>query len=168
MQPNAVDDEEEKKPSRSDVPRYYRVACRFHEDEKVRKWSDRTKLFSLYVLTTKHRNLEGFFLLPPDYAAADLGWKRSHVIKELGILEAEGFLSFDPATNLVLVRNALRYQQPDSPNVQKAVIGRIKSLPNNETLLRQFVTLATEHCGRPGISACARKFPELLKMEFTR
>lgn len=168
MQPEAarLDCGEEKKPPRFDVPRYYRTACRFWDDEKVRHWPDWIKLLALYLLTTKHRNLEGFFVLPPDYAAADLGWLRSRVVKGLGILGADGFLSFDPATNIVLIRNALRYQQPDSKNVQKAVLSRVKSLPDNQALLRDFVALATEHCRRPGLSPWAQGFPELLKKEF--
>lgn len=157
---------EEKKSPRPDVPRYYRVACRFHDVAKVRKWYDQTKLFALYVLTTKHRNLEGFFILPPEYAAADLGWKRSQVIKELGILEADGFLSFDSETNLLLIRNALKYQQPDSKNVLKAVISRIKSLPENPTLLKEFIYLAFVHCRRKDLSPYAQALPELLRAEF--
>ena len=117
-----IDAGEETKPPRVDVPRYFRIACRFHDDEKVRAWPDWLKLLALYLLTTKHRTLEGFYVLPPYYAAADMGWTRSRVLKGLGILEADGFLSFDPATNLILVRNALKYQQPDSRNVQKAVL----------------------------------------------
>jgi hypothetical protein len=156
----------ESSPPRVDVPRYYRVACRFHDDEKVRSWPDWIKLLALYLLTTKHRNLEGFFVLPPDYAAADLGWKRSRVAKGLSILQADGFLSFDPSTNLVLVRNCLRYQQPDSKNVQKAVLSRIRSLPENQKLLQEFIDLAIEHCRKPGLSPWAQGFPEVLKKEF--
>lgn len=160
------DAEEERKPPRVDVPRYYRVASRFHDDEKVRAWPDWIKLLSLYALTTKHRNLEGFFVLPPDYAAADLGWSRSRVLKGLRILEADAFLSFDSATNLLLIRNALRYQQPDSKNVQKAVLSRIRSLPENKKLLHDFIDLATEHCRKTGLSPWAQGFPELLRKEF--
>ena len=162
------DGEEERKPRRVDVPRYFRVACRFHDDEKVRAWPDWIKLFALYLLTTKHRNLEGFFVLPPDYAAADLGWSRSRVLKGFCILEADAFLFFDSATNLLLIRNALRYQQPDSPNTQQAVISRISSLPENHKLLKHFIDLATEHCRMVGLSACAQKFPELLRKKFVK
>lgn len=157
---------EETKPPRVDVPRYFRVACRFHDDEKVRAWPDWIKLFALYMLTTKHRNLEGFFVLPPDYAAADLGWPRSRVLKALGILEDDRFLSFDHATNLTLIRNALKYQQPDSKNVQKAVLSRVRSLPENQKLLQDFIDLATEHCRKTGLSPWAQGFPELLRKEF--
>lgn len=158
----------ETKPPRVDVPRYFRVACRFHDDEKVRNWPDWIKLFALYLLTTKHRNLEGFFVLPPDYAAADLGWSRIRVLKGLRILEADVFLSFDSATNLLLIRNALRYQQPDSKNVQKAVLSRVRNLPENKEMLQDFIALATEHCLKPGLSPWAQGFPELLRKEFVK
>jgi hypothetical protein len=122
----------------------------------------------LYLLTTKHRNLEGFFVLPPDYAAADLGWPRRRVLKGLALLENDGFLSFDPATNLILIRNALKYQQPDSRNVQKAVLSRIRSLPENQKLLQDFIDLATEHCRKTGLSQWAQGFPALLRKEFVK
>jgi hypothetical protein len=164
MTPNDAGKETE--PPRVDVPRYYRVACRFHDDEKVRLWPDWVKLLALYLLTTKHRNLEGFFVLPPDYVAADLSWTRNRVVKGLDILQDEGFLSFDSTTNLILVRNALKYQQPDSRNVQKAVLGRIRILPENQKLLQDFIDLATEHCRKIGLSPWAQGFPELLRKEF--
>ncbi len=151
---------------RSDVPRYYRVACRFHEDEKVRRWPDGIKLLALYLLTTKHRTLEGLFVIHPDYIAADLGWAKTRVLNGLKKLEEEGFLSFDRATFVLLIKNALRYQQPDSPNVLKGVISRLRNLPDSPELLREFIALESKHCMRSGLTATSHRFPEELKTAF--
>jgi len=161
-----LDNAKTNKPTRPDVPRYYRVACHFWSDEKVATWPDSQKLFALYILTTKHRTVEGFFVLPPQYMAADMGWPLRRVKEMLLKLEAEGFLRFDEKTNLLLVRNALRYQQPDSPNVQKAVIGRLRNLPDSPELMNEFLVLARDHCLRSGLSESARGFPALLEREF--
>jgi hypothetical protein len=161
-----LNDAETNKSTRTDVPRYYRVACHFWSDEKVATWPDSQKLLALYLLTTKHRTLEGFFVLPPQYIAADIGWPLRRVKDMLLKLEAEGFIRFDEKTNLLLIRNALRYQQPDSKNVQKAVIARVRNLPASQELLNEFLSLARAHCLRSGLSPFAQGFPALLEREF--
>lgn len=160
------DNAETNKSTRPDVPRYYRVACHVWSDEKVATWPDSQKLLALYLLTTKHRTLEGFFVLPPQYIAADMGWPLRRVKDMLVKLETEGFLRFDEKTSLLLIRNALRYQQPDSRNVQKAVIARVRNLPVNQELLKEFLALARAHCLRSGLSPFAQGFPDLLEREF--
>lgn len=161
-----LNDAESKITTRPDVPRYYRVACHFWSDEKVVTWPDPLKLLAFYLLTTKHRTLEGYFVLPPQYIAADMGWPLRRVLDTLTKLEEQGFVRFDPRTNLILIRNALRYQQPDSKNVQKAVLARIRNLPDNQGLLTEFIALARAHCLRSGLSPYAQGFPPLLEREF--
>lgn len=161
-----LDDEQTNKPKRPDVPRYYRVACNFWSDEKVATWPDAQKLFALHLLTTKHRTLEGFFVLPPQYIAGDLGWPIRRVKDMLLKLEEAGVIRFDEKTNLLLLRNALRYQQPDSLNVQKAVLARVRNLPENPALMNEFLVLARKHCVKPGLSPFAQGLPDLLDRAF--
>lgn len=159
-------DAESTKSSRPDVPRYYRLACQFWSDEKVVTWTDSMKLLALHLLTTKHRTLEGFFVLPPEYIAADMKWPLRRVKDLLVKLEEKGFIRFDEKTNLLLLRNALRYQQADSKNVQKAVIARVRTLPENPELLTEFLALARMHCLKSGLSPYAQGLPDLLEREF--
>lgn len=159
--------EEEAKKPRPDVPRYYRIACHFWDDELVRTWSDSMKQFFAYLITCKHRNLEGFFVLPPQYIAADLGWPLRRVNEMVAKLQEIDRIRFDPKTNLLLIRNALRYQQPESTNVLKAIISRVRRLPDNQAMLREFIELARFHCLRPGIHAHAQALPPLLEKELS-
>lgn len=154
------------KTPRPDVPRYFRFACHFWHDELVRQWPDQMKLFWAYLITNKHRTLEGFFVLPPQYIAADMMWSLGRVKKMLGKLEEAGCILFDPKTNLLLIRNALRYQQPESSNVLKGIISRVRSLPDNQSLLREFIESARRHCLRKGCHAQAQALPGLLESEF--
>lgn len=151
---------------RPDVPRYFRIACQFWGDEAVLLWPDPMKLFALYLLTNKHRTLEGFFVLAPEYMAADMRWPVRRVKGMLAEFEQVGFIRFDQRTNLLLLKNALRYQQPDSANVQKGVISRVRNLPDNQELLIEFVSLARLHCVRTGLSIFSQGFPDLLEKEF--
>lgn len=159
-------DAESTKSSRPDVPRYYRVACQFWSDEKVVTWPDSMKLLALHLLTTKHRTLEGFFVIPPEYIAADMKWPVRRVKDLLVKLEEAGFIRFDEKTNLLLIRNALKYQQPDSKNVVKAVLARVRGLPDHQELLTEFLALARLHCSRSGLSPYAQGLPDLLEREF--
>jgi len=132
------------------------------------RWPDPLKLFALYILTNKHRTLEGFFVLPPEYMAADLRWPVRRVKTMLAELEKVEFIRFDLRTNLLLIRNALRYQQPENANVQKGVLSRVRNLPDNHDLLLEFVGLARFHCARKGLSVFAQGLPDLLEQEFIK
>lgn len=153
---------------RPDVPRYFRVACHFWWDEAVIHWPDSMKLFALYLLSNKHRTLEGFYVLPPGYIEADLRWPVRRVKGMLTELEKVGFIRYDQRTSLLLIRNALRYQQPENANVQKGVLSRVRALPDNPELIREFVALARFHCARKGLSVFAQGLPDLLEQEFIK
>ena len=123
------------------------------------------KLLALYLLSTKHRTLEGYFVLPLQYVAADMRWPIARVRKTLARLEGERFALYAPRTNLILILNALKYQQPDSFNVQKAVISRVRNLPDQQDLLDEFLRCARLHCKRSGLSPFAQGLPDLLERE---
>ena len=162
METHPPDSEAGKK--RFDVPLYYRVATCFWDDEKARRWPDHITVLALYILTTRHRTLEGFFILPVGYIAEDLSVSRRRVRVGLTILEKDGFIEYDHDTSAILIRNALRYQQPDSTNVVRGVISRVKSLPQSKLLIK-FIALAKLHCLRKGLSPSAQSFPHLLEQE---
>lgn len=159
---------ETERKSRFDVPRYFRVACHFWVDEKSSKWPDGAKLLAVYLLTNRHRTMEGFYVIPPQYVAADMHWPLRRVRKMLEFLESENFIRFDWERNLLLIMNALRYQQPDSRNVTVGVISRIRTLPDSPKLFQEFCRLARRHCSRRGLSPFAMAFPDMLEKEFGR
>ena len=143
--------------SRPDVPRYFRVSIRFWDDEKSASWPDYVKLAAIYYMTCKHRQLEGIYVLPIQYATVDIGWSAKKVGRAIQVLENEGFLRFDTSCNLVLLRNSLKYQTPESENVIKGALRRIKDLPKSPLLL-EFLALAKIHCFRKGAPIYAQNF----------
>lgn len=143
--------------TRTDTPRYYRVCPRFWKDERVLSWSDDQKLLALHILTSPHRNPEGIFNLPLSYIAADMKWTRSKVQKAIDRLIADGFILFDHKTELMLIRNALKYQVPENPNQAESVMRRVKELPSSP-LLQEFLELANQHCYRKGAGSAAQAF----------
>lgn len=157
--------------SRPDVPRYYRISTRFWDDERSAKWPDAMKLAAVYFMTCKHRQLEGIYVLPLKYAASDLGWTEKRIRKVITFLESEGFLRYDASSNLLLIRNSLKYQTPESDNVIKGAIRRINDLPQSPLLL-EFQELVAKHCLRRGAPVFAAVFSEevdqVMKRRFPR
>lgn len=146
---------------RLDVPKYFRVSGRFWFDERAAKWPDDLKLFALYLLTNQHRTMEGIFVLPVPYMAADLRWPTKKIDQMMTALRDEEFISYDSDTNTILIRNALKYQSPENPNQSEACLRRIKELPKS-AIIRQFQMVARKHCYRKGASTSAQAFSQLL------
>ncbi len=80
-------------------------------------------------------------------------------------LTANQFLRYDAGTRVMLIRNALRYQAPESQNVVTGAIRRIRDLPKSP-LLEEFLGLAKIHCSRQGASEYACTFYEELERAF--
>jgi len=111
----------------------------FWTDRKVEDLPDEAKLLFLYLITCPHRNIIGFYRLPKKYIAADLGWSVERVSKVLGTLCEAGFIGYDEAVSIVLVRKFLRYNAIENPNMQKAAVKKINELEDN-CLFDDFLT----------------------------
>ena len=153
------------KRERAVAPRYYRIACRFWGDEKASKWPDEDKLLALYLLTNRHRTVEGLYVLPLDYVVVDLGWEMDRIRTCLARLVRDRFVRYDDKTRVILIKNAMKYQTPELPNVIEGVIRRLKELPKTP-LLRECLKLARKHCGVDESSKSAKRFLSELQTAF--
>lgn len=108
---------------------FYPVSPKFWDDEKVCGWNDSQRLLASYLLTCKHRNLEGLYKLPVNYAAEDLHWTPAKVRKYLDALIAEGFCEYDEGTKVLLLPNALDYYQPKTTPQLKGALADLAGLP---------------------------------------
>lgn len=136
---------------------YYPISPRFWSDPGVRCWSDDTRLLALYLLTCRHRSQEGLYLLPPEYAAADLRWPLEKFTATLAVLIDAGFAAFDEAGQVVLVRNALKYQPPKGAKQVAGALAAIQQLPETN-LLRELYLLALTH-SKPLSDALSKRYP---------
>lgn len=127
---------------------YYPVSPMFWRDEMVRAWlaagHDRTVILALYLLTCRHRNLEGLYLLPWGWVETDLGWQADCVAEQTSRLLDEDFIQYDSGPEVVFVRNALKYQQPKSAPQLKGAINALREVPAN-SLLPALTDVAKEH-----------------------
>lgn len=126
------------------MARYYPISPLIWSDRRVRKWDDRTKLLAFYLLTCRHRNLEGLYELRYAYIEADLGWSEKDVRRAMDALLAEGFIQYDDEAEVVFVRNALKYQAPKSKNQITGAINAVQEVPDT-ALMDAFLETAETH-----------------------
>ena len=108
------------------TPIYFRVSPAIW---RARTWTDDMRLLACYLLTSPHRTLEGLFILPRGYICADLQWSAERLAEPFAGLIADGFIAYDEAAEVCLIVKALKYQRPENPNMDKAAIRRLVTVP---------------------------------------
>ena len=116
------------------MPKYFPVSPLIWRDRDFRKLDDHLQKAAFYILTAPHRNLEGLFYLPIEYAALDTGWTVEVADERLDELVEQRFILRDREADVVLIRNALKYQ---APATRPQVLGAMKvlaDLPENDLM----------------------------------
>lgn len=120
--------------------RYIRVATKFWQDEKVKALSHEARLLYLYVLTSPHSNMAGYYVLPKPYVAYDLNWLPQQLDKAFGELVQQGLIKYCEQSDVVLIPNFLKYNPMQNKNQAKGAARRVGELPTN-TLRGDFLTV---------------------------
>lgn len=139
---------------------YTRVESRFWQDEKMRAVSDDARYLMLYLLTSPHRNILGFYFLPSPYACFDLGWDEKRFQKGLQELLQTGRVKYDARAHVVLVQNYLKHNPLENPNQVKSAIERLEEMP--KTPLFQDFLAVVEQFDKPFIQPLAERLRERL------
>lgn len=124
---------------------HYRVSPKFWPKARARGWSDQQITLGLYLLTCKHRNLEGLYVLPKPYIAADLAWPAKRVEETLATLIDAGFAQYDDDAQVVLIPKALKHQSPSTKNQITGAIAQLKAIPRT-CLWDAFRMACQSHC----------------------
>ena len=111
--------------------RYIRVATKFWQDEKVRALGDDSKLLYLYVLTSPHSNMAGYYVLPKPYVAYDLNRLPERLDKAFSKLLHHGLIKYCKQSDVVLIPNFLKYNPMQNQNQAKGAARRVAELPSN-------------------------------------
>lgn len=120
--------------------RYIRIATKFWQDEKVKALTDDAKLLYLYVLTSPHSNMAGYYVLPKPYVAYDLNWLPERLDKAFSELLKQGLIKYCKQSDVVLIPNFLKYNPMQNQNQAKGAARRVAELPSN-TLREDFRTV---------------------------
>jgi len=109
--------------------RYVRVATKLWLDEKVRTLSENGRILYLYILTSPHSNMAGYYYLPEMYIAHDLQWSEKRVSGTLRELFEKGLINRCPDTSVTHIPNYLKYNPIQNENQAKGANKRLKELP---------------------------------------
>lgn len=99
---------------------YGKVYTAFWTSEDSRAFSEDARTLALYLLTCQHGNMLGCFRLSNAYAADDLQWDSERVSKGFAELFEKGFAYRCERTYYVFIRQYLKWNQFENPNVGKA------------------------------------------------
>lgn len=124
--------------------RYIRIASKVWQDDKFRTISDEAKLLYLYILTSQHSNMIGYYLLPKPYVAYDLKWLPEQLDKRFTELLQIGLVKYCDKGDVVLIPNFLKYNTIQNPNQAKGAVNRLKEVPQN-TLVDEFLACIKEY-----------------------
>ncbi|WP_067518163.1 hypothetical protein [Endozoicomonas ascidiicola] len=94
-------------------------------DNMLRKVSQNGRYLALYLLSCPHGNSLGVFLLPYDYALADLQWNSNALAAAMDELKGAGFLDYSRDHTWISILN---FQQIDPAANGKQLTGRIRLL----------------------------------------
>lgn len=110
----------------------------------MRAVSDDARYLMLYLLTSPHRNIIGFYYLPSPYACFDLGWDEKRFIKGLQELIQKGPINYDPNVHVVLVKNYLKHNPLENPNQVKSAIEKLNDIPQTP-LFQEFLEVVEQN-----------------------
>jgi hypothetical protein len=123
------------------VAEYFRVSPRIW----LEPYSDDVRTLAFFLLTCRHREVAGIYLLPLAYAAEDLRWEMGRLKSALEFLIADEFCSYDEDSRVVFIHKALSYQAPANPKQEKHCLNTIDELPPTP-LLGEFLKAAQTLC----------------------
>lgn len=101
----------------------------FWDDPKMRAISEHGRHLMLYLLTCRHRNRLGCFVLDPNYAAADVQWPVDEVLRTIAELADAGRIEYDAEHRVVLIPRYLKHNPMPNPNVAVGASKELKNLP---------------------------------------
>jgi hypothetical protein len=102
----------------------------FWTSADIRALTDDGRLLALYALTSPHANITGAYRLPVSYAAEDLQWIPSRVLKGLAELSRNGFATFCEGTQWLWVHKAMLWDGPQNPNQWKSARKAADMIPD--------------------------------------
>lgn len=111
------------------MSRYVSIATRIWHDEKFRDLPEDARTLFLYLLSSPHGNMCGFYFLPPGYACHDLQWKEDKYKKAIGVLTNNEMVVVDG--DVVLIKNFIKYNPIKGPKQAAGAANRLKEVPAN-------------------------------------
>jgi len=125
--------------------RYSKVFVKIWHSKDFRTLSEEGKMLFLYLLTSPHRNMGGFYYLPLPYLCFDVGLDEKRVIKAFEELSAKDMALYDGEAQVVLIKKWFCYNPIENENQAKGLNKQLAEIPKNK-LFEHFVECVKEYC----------------------
>lgn len=140
------------------MAKYRKVDPRIWNDAKFMGLSDGGKLVFFFLLTHPNMTALGAMRGTIPGLAAEIGWTEEAFREAFREAFQQGMVLHDEKAFFFWLPNFMKYNRPESPNVVKAWVGSIDSLPECE-LLSKVISAACDHAKGLG-KAFAEALPE--------
>jgi len=111
--------------------RYIKVVTKIWTDEKVRKLSDQGQKLFIYILTSPHSNMAGYYRLPKPYIHYDLKWSAEQLVKPFSKLLDISLIKYCEESSVVLIPKFFKYNPIQNKNQAKGAAKKTSELPKN-------------------------------------
>lgn len=103
----------------------------FWEDADLQELGLEGRAVAAYLLTCRHSNSEGYYRLAVGYVCDDLRIDRRTALDYLAALDLKNFARFDPDSQVVFIRNAMRFRPPKGHPTITGALRRVTEVPPN-------------------------------------
>ena len=111
--------------------RYIKIVTKLWTDEKIRKLSDQGQKLFIYILTSPHSNMAGYYRLPKPYIQYDLKWSGKQLGKPFSKLLDKSLIKYCEESSVVLIPNFFKYNPIQNKNQAKGAAKKTSELPKN-------------------------------------
>lgn len=124
---------------------YGKIHEMFWDDPLVRSLSDDGRMLMMYLMTCRHKNRLGCYVLDLSYGAADLQWPVIRVREALAELVASDRVRHDPSNRIVLITRFLKHNKLENHKVVTGAMSELRSLPDTPLLVELLARVEKYH-----------------------
>jgi hypothetical protein len=150
---------------------YRKIDVRIWNDEKFNGLTDNGKLLFLFLLTHPHMTPLGGMRTTLGGLADELKWNKRAANKHFSELLNAKFIFYDHKNHLLIFRNFIKYNQPESPNVIKGWNYYLDLIPEGELkiqLIQQSTQFISENFSKAFQEALPEAFRKALGEAFAK
>ena len=118
------------------MSKYSIIQNKIWHDDTFRNQSDNAKTLFLYLLTSPHINMLGYYFLPKEYMKYDLNWSIEKTENILTELKNNFSVYYDEKNQIVFIKNYLKYNPLYNTNQAKGAIKIIDEFAKTEFFLK--------------------------------
>lgn len=116
----------------------------FWEDADLQELALENRAVAAYLLTCRHSTSFGYYRLAIGYVCEDLRIDRTTALGYLGALDLKNFARYDEASQVVFIRNAMRWKPPRGKKSIEGAVKRAVEVPMMNPFRSLFFDAATQ------------------------